>query len=1360
MKFDRKNVLTLLSLAVVAVCALRAVASGPLLNLGVSAGLSNGWVRSISQDGEGYIWVATNDGLNRFDGKRFVNYNTFNSGLTGNELNSVIYTELDPDGLYIATQRRGLCRYDRRMGLIGKAADVPVRSEAITDMCLALDGALWMSHYHFGVQYYNPQTGESKVFDFDQLPEPPRQTWTVAQGHDGRVYAGHMEYGLTVLDPVTQKVRNYRYTGRPDGLPGHSVLSVCVDRTGTVWVGTERGAALFNPDTGGFVQFLHRDDRSGTIAPGRVYSICQMNNDEIWFATSQGGVSVLDAKSCTYGDISNARFTTLPVDGSPGGTSSPYIYKLFQDSFGNIWLGHFRSGLDLIDHLAPVFERAPYLSSGPRATTYRPVWSCAATVNGTELWLGGENELVRYSKGDITPVSLPGSQLHTRTSINAITVDAAGRVWAGTSDRGVLIYTPSTKQFTSIEGINSEVRTFCQRPDNTMLVGTLEGVYVCKDGKALPLEAVNDKLKDHYITSLVVDRHGRLWVGTYGRGLAVFGADGKLLDDYEMSKGFISNAVNDIICDSRGSVWVATRQGLATFAAGKGKPDGFETVKALDESGVTHVMALTEGPQGNVWLSTNKGVVRIDRNTRQVSVFYDDMKDVPLNSFFEGGVTTDSEGRIYFASNNGLISMNPLSLAADPEMPAPVLTGLNVLTEGSDQRETIVPVHVSDGRIKLHPDQNTFTISFNILDHASAQRCDFAFNMQGLNDVWTENPPGNMAVFRNLSPGTYKFRVRVRPKGQQWGAPVTIVTITVMPPFYLTWWAKLLYLVLGIGAILYVGFYYKRRVDQKQRLATQVAEVENRQKLNEERLRFYTNITHELRTPLTLILGPLEDMVSDPAVPRQYAYKLQMMRDSSHSLLNLINSILEFRKTETQNRRLSVKRGQLSPLLREIMLRFKELNRNADLDFIIDIENDDPAIYFDAEMITIILNNLIGNAVKYTPKGCITLSYRTESLPDGSRRSVLRVEDTGFGIPKEGLPHIFERYYQVGGKHQASGTGLGLALVKNLVDLHKADIKVESQEGRGTVFTISMSTDETYNSEPTPTHRAAGAISEEAPVAVDAPLKLLVVEDNDDIREYVSQTLSTEFEVFTAHNGLEGLHMVQSQHPDMVISDIMMPEMDGVQMCRLIKDDILTSHIPVILLTAKDSILDKEEGYDAGADSYLTKPFSAKLLLGRIHNLLRSRRRLAAQLLSQAGGSLEPTIVHDTENNSDVTPDDAPEQTTATLNELDRVFLDKILEIITDNIALEELGVAFIADKMCMSSSTLYRKIMAIVGVSTNEYIRRVRMARAVELLMNSDMTINDIAFSTGFGSHSSFAKAFKKEFGMTASEYVAARKQ
>lgn len=552
--------------------------------------------------------------------------------------------------------------------------------------------------------------------------------------------------------------------------------------------------------------------------------------------------------------------------------------------------------------------------------------------------------------------------------------------------------------------------------------------------------------------------------------------------------------------------------------------------------------------------------------------------------------------------------------------------------------------------------------------------------------------------------------------------------------------------------------FYKNRIKLKQELISLEENSRNKQKLNEERLRFYTNITHELRTPLTLILGPLEDLVSDPSMPPQHSLKLQMIRDSSISLLNMINGILEFRKTETQNRHLHVRRGNLPNLIREIGLRFKELNHNRDVEIILDIEDLDKEIFFDPEMITTIVNNLMSNAVKYTDKGTITLSCRTIE-ENGARYTAIAVADTGQGISEEGLKHVFERYYQAESSHQTSGTGIGLAIVKNLAELHHALISVESKPGKGSVFTLRITTDNIY---PDAIHDDGTQTPLDNEGAHDMPektsdkIRVLVVDDNPEIMAYISQALASEFDVEVAKNGIEGIRKVQDKNPDIVVSDIMMPEMDGIALCRMIKDDIQTSHIPVILLTAKDSITDKEEGYAAGANSYLTKPFSAKLLTTRIHNLLRVRKAMAEKLMNGSDGFTPPDL--ENINNQNVEQQNSynevikPENA---LTQLDHRFVEKLVEIINDNLTNKDLNVAFLSNKLCMSPSTLYRKLNSLMGVSTIEFIRRVRFARVKELITEGKLSITEIALTTGFAGHSVFAKAFKKEFGMSATDFA-----
>lgn len=1327
-------------------------------NYGISSGLSNGYVMSIAEDGEGTIWVATEEGLNRFDGRHFINYTKENSGLSANELNCVTYIPSDPDHLWIATQRNGACVYDRNTGLISNVDRSLLLSPDITSIVPASDGGIWFTHYHFGVQYYNPRTGESREYNHRTVKGIPAEVWAMAEGGDGRLYVGLNHEGLCVIDTVAHTMELFRH--RPDtvSLPGNSVYSLCFDSSGNLWVGTDGGAALFNPRTRAITPFVHSEKNPGSISPGRIRDIKQLANGEIWFATSQGGVSILAPGSYNYNDMRSVRFSRLPFNGEPGGLSSVYVRTIFQDAFGNVWLGNYRSGVDVISHLPPVFSHVDYLSSGTRNVNYKPVWCCFTSPADGTLWLGGENEIARVKNGNVTAIELPGSENGSHTFVRALAIGKDNTIYVGTHERGAFTYNPVTRVFKKVAGSPADIRMFFEDVDGTMRVGSTEGAYIYRNGALEKDTAVTSQLPDIVVHTMVRDRQGGLWVGTFGKGVTVFDKSGKRINAYTTDNGFPSNAVNALLCDSRGRIWAATRGGLVLFPDAT-HPEVFEKIEDVERAGISHVSAIEEDIDGSIWISSSRGIACVNPVTKKASI-YDRIESMPLHSFMENGSASDDSGHIYFASANGVFSLVPHDVDASLD-PQPVkITNFTVYKEGGGRKENEFSVPVNSDELTLPYYLNTFRITFNVMDHTMAQRTDLSYNMLGLDDVWIETFGNNDAMYRNLSPGVYKFQVRQRLKGHEWGPAVTILTVRISPPIWLTWWFKVIYALILIGVFIAMALFYQHRVKLKQRLEAEVEKSRNRQKLNDERLRFYTNITHELRTPLTLIMGPLEDMVSDPGLPSQYSYKLQMIRDSSNTLLNLINGILEFRKTETQNRHLTVKKGNLGNLLREMGIRYKELNRNPDVKFNLDIDLNAPDIYYDEEMLTIIVNNLLSNAVKYTPKGEISLSFHTVE-EGGVNYSEIKVSDTGYGIASSKLSRIFDRYYQVKGEHQASGTGIGLALVKNLADLHEAEISVESSEGHGSTFTVRLITDNLY---PMAVHAEQSSSTAEAKELdaeggepqESAKLKVLVVEDNDDIREYIRQALVDEFNVLTARNGLEGLKVVQEENPDFVISDIMMPEMDGVTLCRSIKEDILTSHIPVILLTAKDALRDKEEGYESGADSYLTKPFSAKLLISRIRNIMRQRRTIASTLMSRALPATDAAM------QGAVTPpeDEAREKKEATkaLNPLDRQFLDKINSIINENLSVEDLGVAFLAEQVCMSQSTLYRKLMAIVGVSANEYIRHLRLSRAEEMLREGMLNITEIAYNTGFGSHSSFGKAFKKEYGMSPSDYLKAQ--
>lgn len=928
-------------------------------NFNISSGMSNGFVNSISQDSDGFVWIATEDGLNRFDGHGFRVFNKSNSGLTGNELNCVCPYPGDPNRMLIGTQRDGICVYDKRTGLITPFGRGVINTPDIQNIVATPDGGMLITHYHEGVQYYHPEKNQSRTYDSETVKGMPNLCWTAVGSKDGKLYVGHVFEGFSVVDTVSHTLINYRHDPENQySLPGDIVYSICIDGNGNVWIGTDRGAALYNSSTGAITRIVHDDRNPYSIAPGRVMDIKQLDNGDIWFATSQGGVSMLDVKSISYGDVNSLKFSHLPANNTPFGTSSAYVKRIFQDSFGNIWLGNFRSGLDVISHLPHFFSRVEYTDQVNARVDYKPVWSCGAKEG--VLWFGGENELVKLTGDKVQTIVIPTRPSAKVSYIRSLMVDSKGKVWIGTNERGALIYDPSTGAFHDIANSPNDVRAFYEEADGRVMIGTAFGLYYSDGVKSELIRDLTDMLPDVIVQAVTRDRNGNLWVGTLGKGITVFDTANRKIADLETQNGFVSNAINGFMFDRLGNCWVATRAGLVMFPAGKKFTD-YVCYDKISGIGTENVKAVAEDLEGNIWVSTNLGVARLGSSDPHLPVtFYGGKKENPVNSFMENAVAIDDDGNIYFGSMNGIVKFNPRELDRKTVAQPVMLTGFTLFNESGPSTGTELPVADAKEGITLRYNNNSFMLTFDILDYGLKERTAFSYRMRGLDDKWINwGGMDNRVTYRNLPPGNYEFEVRQRQLGYQWEEPIKLLSLRINPPVWATWWAKTLYVLIAIILMAVTAIFYKKRMDLRQRLSNEVAESRNRQQMNEERLRFFTNVTHELRTPLTLILGPLEDLVSDPGLPAKYSYKLQTIRDSSTRLLDLINQILEFRKTETQNRTLSVRIGNLGNLLREIALRFKELNRNQNVSFNIDIQPNTPQIYFDEEMITTIVNNLL-----------------------------------------------------------------------------------------------------------------------------------------------------------------------------------------------------------------------------------------------------------------------------------------------------------------------------------------------------------------------------------------------------------------
>ena len=1313
----------------------------------VDNGLSSNYVVDIDQDKQGFIWIATESGLNKFDGTEVTVYNTQNSMLSSNELNTVFCDTLR-NTVWVGSQRHGISVYDccLQKFTTNYNAGNGLMSNDVTDLSRAADGGIWITHYHLGVEHFDPATGEFTPWRMADIKNFEGRSWCTQDDGKGHIYVGHDGEGMSLIDLKTRTCLNFRYKeGDAHSLPGNVVHDIFIDRDGQVWVGTDNGLAHFDPQTNVFTTLRHQSNNPQSLISNYVYDIGQSTDGRLWICTQMGGVSVFDPRE--NGDIRNTaevHFHNIGA-GQQTGITSPNTRNFFQDSFGNIWIGNYRQGVDFLSYERPMFYiLAPSVYQG-KILDDRQVWSIAFDSRG-HLWAGGENKLVVYDGQQMEAIISLEGHTSSNTYVNTICKDSKGTLWLGLYNDGILTCDPATRRISRIKApAHLNVHGFHEDEDGTMWVATFNGAYVYRNGTLEACTDINSQLPDRMLYNISRDKEGNLWIGTFGKGLAKFDHDYKLQYTIDETNGLGSNAVNHCHVDRQGGLWIATRNGLAHLPD-PSAPQGIHLYGDKEGLRNVHVRAVTEDSNGEIWLSTNGGISHWDSKKQHFDNYTHD-EGVPKGDFMNAAVCRDKKGRLYFGSQDGVCCFSPTDIPRIQSIAPVAITEIRSYSsnDGQKNHERILP-HSADRHIRLAHNENTFDIAFNVIDYTQSPQAEYAYLMEGLHTAWFETGNDHRVMFCNLPPGDYVFHVKARLRNQAWSEHQASVYICITPPWWASLYAKLVYALLGCAVLYVIVHFYKHRLELESRLNLERHQHENDQKLNSERLRFYTNITHELRTPLTLILGPLEDLLGDKTLSPKHANKISIIRDSATRLLNLINRLLEFRKTETENRRLCVERADLNKLVQEIGLRYKELNQNNQLDIDIHTEGSSNTLYFDADVLTIILDNLISNAIKYTPQGKIRISVTNEE-ENGTHYTAIRVNDTGYGISPQALPHIFERYYQENGEHQASGSGIGLALVKSLVELHQGSITAESTPGQGSTFTVRLLTDNVY---PDALHKETHTESkletaqpdkgEESETDESHPI-LLVVEDNQDIREYIRSSFEDRYEVLTAANGQEGWDIAQKRIPDIIVSDIMMPVMDGVALCKLVKQDMRTSHIPVVLLTAKDSTRDKEEGYAAGADSYLSKPFSTSLLGSRIDNLLDNRRRLA-QLIAAS---------HNEPNENEPHPAEVVE----TLNKLDRDFLNKVNTIIYENLNMERMDMAFIADKMCMSHSTLYRKVKALTGIPLNELVRDAKMKRAADLLESGEYTVADVSDMTGFSSVPYFRQRFKEKFGVSPSDYM-----
>ncbi|MFY9153837.1 MAG: two-component regulator propeller domain-containing protein [Prolixibacteraceae bacterium] len=1315
--------------------------------LGIEQGLSNNNVISITQDKEGFIWFATKDGLNRFDANSFTIFKKSESNensICSNVLNRVYADQFD-DVVWIATEKNGIDAYNYKTQIFthyehdysGQEKN-SLGANGITHITGDGKGNLWLATYLAGIDFFNKKTGQFTHFNQSNIKGlVSNYNWYVMPDSENRIYVGHVTDGFSIIDLSTKTAVNFKHQeGDPNSLPDNTVTCIFKDSGNRIWVGTRDGLTLFDPMTLSMINFKHDPENPNSISYNFIESIIETKDSELWIGTEGGGVNVVDMNELSGNiDPQNIHFEHIHEDVTSDGLSSASVQSMIQDSYGNIWVGGYGGGINFIPKKEPFFKTINYLPLIGNANSLN-----SKTVPG--LCVDKENDIwCANSSGGISIYRKDQKMKQISTinndpkplNISCVFRDHDDNIWIGDYDGRIYQYNQQSKSYhllTSFENLkNIPIYNFFEDSGQNLWFSTDIGLYVYNIAtkKTNVYTTSNSGLMDNNVRAVAEDGNGNIWVGALGGGLCVYDKNFNMI--YDLGKSYTFYSISSIYKDTRNRMWVGSQNDLFLF-----KDYTKDAVIRIGKSSglaETFVRAIVEGKSADeIWLSTTNGICNIDLNTMHISNF-DVSNNIALGDYLNGSVAKTNDGRIYFGSQNGITWFN--QVLEQSSLPNPKVAFTNfAVTSNKNYLNQFTDIPFVD-QMKLNHNQNSFQISFNVLDYSLADKVEFVYQMAGLDDGWYLVNTGNEVTFRNLKPGNYVFNIKSRIQNNDWSDQITSMVINIKPPFWLNWWMKFIYITIIIIVFLYVLRFYTNNLKIENDLLLEKKSRQQEHELNEEKIKFFTNITHELRTPMTLILGPLEDLISDAAIPPEQSKKINSIHRVANRLLHLINQILEFRKSSNKNRKLRVLKDDFVKYVYDTGLKYKELNHNKNVEFRIDVPEMKIEMFFDPEVVTIILDNLLSNAFKYTQEGVIKLKLR--NYVDGNiDYTEIIVADTGFGISEDNLPHIFERFYQAkNASYPVTGTGIGLALVNNLVELHEAEISVNSQLNKGTTFKVKFITNNSY---PEVIHINPGEVqSEVSETGENSKNVILVVDDNQEIVEYIRDCLMDTYIIITAENGKVGYEIACDKVPDLVISDVMMPVMDGIEMCKVMKKDVRTSHIPVVLLTAKVSLQDQSEGYDAGADSYLTKPFSGNLLKSRLRNILEARKKLSTEFSSKFK--------------------DRQLLFNESISQLDKEFLKKLTAVIESNLEDEEMNISQVASQLNMSHSTLYRKIKALTNLTANEYIRKVRIKVAEQLLLTNQYTISEIMYRIGINSSSYFRQCFKDEFGMNPSEYL-----
>ncbi|MCM1109601.1 MAG: response regulator [Clostridium sp.] len=1280
-------------------------------------GLSSNCVKTILRDSYDFMWFGTKNGLNRYDGQTIRQFNCFDpKARRGNNNIGALYEDSEANlwvgtdrGVYIFNPETETFSYFDRKSKDGHGVD-----NWIQEICGDTEGNIWILAPGQGlfkvtaddVEFHRIATSDDSRDD---------KTASIGSTSSGEIFAGTIHGGLLRYDPLHHQFKQIQ---GPDPIYSRlrekTIQAIRETSNGRLLIGTQDGELYrINPTTMEIraVRFTQH---------GKIYlRSLLVYDEEIWVGT-QNGIHIINETD------QNEQYLTA-ASHNVNGLSDNLIYTMLADTDNNVWIGTMFGGVSFYQRRGFAIERflagnSPSLLSSNRIRGMAK-GSDGRILIGTED--GGVN-LFNPLNGSVEPLSHHSSQKSTSLIIRCFD----GQIYSGLSREGVEIFSPgmtvSRVAATDLIGSNSSVYAVLSDRDGSLWIGADWGLFRRKKGEE-KFERIRE-MNDIWVFDMIQSSDGSIWIAGMGYGVCridpVSGKIRKYIFDEAHTNGLRSNSVSSIMEDSRGTIWVSTdRGGLSRYQP---ETDNFATIDMEDGLPDNVVYDLLEDSRGFLWFGTNRGLVKYDPRNSVIKVFTT-ADGLPGNQFNYHAAVIGDDGWFYFGTINGLIAFNPETETGEHLSPV-YFTSLRLgnseitpTTPGSPLKKTMM----FNDRIDLPYDATHISLAVAIPNYSNKGSLRYSYRIKPLSDDWISLPADQNISFASLAPGDYFLDVRVSGDGNE---RIKSLQIHVERPWYARWWAWLLYLLVICIVVAAAFIIWKNRRERSQREREYMMKIRTDKELYENKIKFFSEIAHEIRTPLTLIKTPLEAIeeigVEDSRVDRY----LKMMRKNTTRLLELVSQLLDFHKIGNSREKLNFEYINVSALVSDTAARFQDSITLRGKTLTLKLPETAVQATVDKEAVTKIISNLLSNAMKYA-------SHDIEaSLTSDDKELKFSVRSDGNKITGEDVYSIFTPFYRLEMDSDAGGVGIGLPLSRVLASIHNGSLILEEDSSSFNTFTLTLPLKQEGVESPIdnadPVMADFVMEDEPQPVAGETPsgYSLLLVEDNSEMRAFLNEQLSHHFVVDTAENGKEAVELLKTNRYDIIVTDIMMPEMDGYEFCRKVKEDVELSHIPVVFLTAKNDLESKVEALKCGGEAYIEKPFSIKYFRQQVYSLLENRRHERRSLIKK------PFFTVDNMQ----------------MSKADEEFMNKVVKTISDHIADEEFNVETMADVLCMSRSSLLRKIKALFNLSPIELIRLVKLKKSAELIKEGKYRIGDICYMVGINSPSYFSKLFQKQFGMT----------